>query len=211
MFFTAYPDNYISDGCKGSAPPVAELFARVDNGLAGAHTVAISEPSKEDCAACHTEAGVLTDARFVGASEDGSKVFFETRQPLLGSDTSSNLYEYDFAAPAGARIVRVSGGDATVSSPAADGLEKAQPLVSEDGSHVYFLASGVLTRTPNGVGEAAEGGAANLYVFERDAGYPAGRIAFVARLSPQGLSTMGTQRGCGCDARWSFPGVHQFP
>ena len=199
VFFTAFPDNYKGDGCRGgSAPPVAELFARIDNGLAGAHTVAISEPSKEDCSVCDTEAGVLADARFVGASEDGSKVFFETRQPLLGGDTSSNLYEYDFAAPAGARIVRVSGGDATVSSPAAEDLEKAKPLISEDGSHVYFLANGVLTRTPNGVGEAAEGGAANLYVFERDAGFPAGRIAFVARLSPQ--DDLGSWEGSGFEA-----------
>ena len=189
VFFTAYPDIYGASSCSGSAPPVAELFARIDNGLAGAHTVAISEPSKEDCSVCHTEASVLANAQFVGASEDGSKVFFETRQPLLGSDTSSNLYEYDFAAPAGARIVQVSGGDATVSSPAAEDLENASPLVSEDGSHVYFLANGVLTRTPNGMGESAEGGAANLYVFERDAGFPAGRIAFVARLSPQDLGS----------------------
>jgi hypothetical protein len=56
--------------------------------------------------------------------------------------------------------------------------------VSEDGSHAYFLAQGVLTKTPNGEGEAAEAGAHNLYVFERDAAYPAGRIAFVARLGP---------------------------
>ena len=187
VFFTAYPDNYENDGCRGSAPPVAELFARIDNGLVGAHTVAISEPSKEDCSVCDTQASVLADAHFVGASEDGSKVFFSTRQPLLGSDTSSNIYEYDFDAPAGARIVRVSGGDATVSSPPAEDLESTKPQISEDGSHVYFLAHGVLTKTPNGEGESAEGGAANLYVFERDASYPTGRTAFVARLSPLDL------------------------
>ncbi|MGH2853812.1 MAG: hypothetical protein ACRDLF_06435 [Solirubrobacteraceae bacterium] len=190
VFFTALQQSY---GCKGSAPPAAELFARIDNGLAGAHTVAISEPSKEDCSACDTEAGVLADAQFRGASEDGSKVFFSTTQPLLGGDSSSNIYEYDFGAPAGARVVRVSGGDSTVSSPTADvlpgdGNENLWVQVSEDGSHVYFFANGVLTKTPNGQGESAEAGAANLYVFERDAGYPAGRIAFVARLSPEDLA-----------------------
>jgi hypothetical protein len=198
VFFTAYPDNYIGeetgDGCKGSAPPVAELFARIDNGLADARTVAISEPSNEDCSACDTEAGVLANAKFEGASEDGSRVFFTTTQPLLGSDTSRNIYEYDSGAPAGSRIVRVSAGDSTVSAPAAGvlpttkfgfGIEPRVPQISEDGSHVYFLANGVLTRTPNGQGEAAEAGAANLYVFERDARYPAGRIAFVARLSAE--------------------------
>jgi len=189
VFFTAEP-------CVGG-PPVREVFARIDNGQPGARTVAISEPSKEDCSACNTEAAVLAGARFAGASADGSKVFFTTAQPLLGSDTSSNLYEYDFDAPAGERVVRVSGGDATVSNPVAEvevqpstggsqddryGIELSATKVSEDGSHVYFLAQGVLTKTPNGEGEAANAGAHNLYVFERDAAYPGGRIAFVARL-----------------------------
>ncbi|MGH2854829.1 MAG: hypothetical protein ACRDLF_11645, partial [Solirubrobacteraceae bacterium] len=194
VYFTAYPKNYGGDGCGGSAPPVAELFARIDSGLADAHTVAISEPSREDCSACNTEAGVLANAEFRGASADGSKAFFATAQPLLGGDTSSNLYEYDFGAPAGERVVRVSGGDSTVSNPTAevlvgDGSSHLWVQVSEDGSHVYFLANGVLTRTPNGQGESAEAGAANLYVFERDASYPAGRIAFIARLSSEDVSS----------------------
>jgi hypothetical protein len=185
VFFTAYPGNYQNDGCKGSAPPVAELFARIDNGLADARTVSISEPSKEDCSACDTEASVLANAQFKSASEDGSKVFFSTTQPLLGNDRSSNIYEYDSGAPAGERIVRVSGGDSTVSAPAAEDLEKAKSPIPEDGSHVYFLANGVLTRTPNEQGESAEVGAVNLYVFERDASHPTGRTAFIARLSQQ--------------------------
>jgi hypothetical protein len=160
-----------------------ELYARIDNGEPDARTVDISEPAKEDCAACDTEAAALTeDAHFEGASQDGSKVFFSTTQALLGGDTSRNLYEYDFDAPAGERIVRVSGGAAH-----AEVLETVHPLVSEDGSHVYFLASSVLTTAPNGQGEAAEAGADNLYVFERDASYPTGRIAFIARLSGEDL------------------------
>ncbi len=188
VFFTAAP-------CNGG-PPVAELFARIDNGLLDAHTVAISEPSKEDCSACDTEAGVLADARFRGASEDGRKVFFVTKQPLLGSDSSENLYEYDFDAPAGERVVRVTAGDATVSNPAPGLVEPSltagvAPMNSEDGSHVYFLATGVLTATPNGEGEAAVGGGYNLYMFERDARFPGGHVAFVARLSPADLSLAG--------------------
>jgi hypothetical protein len=193
VFFTAFPDNYEGDGCSGAAPPVAEVLARIGNGLPGAHTVAISEPSEEDCAACYENGqlksgGQLADAVFVGASEDGSKVFFETTQPLLGTDTSNNIYEYDFDAPPGQRVLRVSAGDATVSNPAADviqgdGNSYLRVLVSQDGSHVYFVASGVLTRAPNGEGESAEAGAPNLYVFERDAEYPSGHVGFVARLS----------------------------
>jgi hypothetical protein len=192
VFFTAYPPNYVGDGCSGTGPPVAELFARIDNGLPDAHTVAISEPSEEDCSACYEHgvlksAGALAEAHFEGASEDGSRVFFTTTQPLLGSDTSRNLYEYDFGAPAGSRLIQASAGDATVSNPTADLLptKNMAPKISEDGSHAYFLANGVLTTVPNGQGEAAEPGAVNLYAFEHDASYPAGRIAFVARLSAE--------------------------
>src|ERR1019366_5821552 len=64
-------------------------------------------------------------------------------------------------------------------------------VVSEDGSHVYFVAHGVLTKTPNGQGESAQPGAENLYVFEHDAAYPAGRIAFVAQLSEEDLYLWG--------------------
>lgn len=173
VFFTAV-------AC-GSSPPVNELFARIDNGLPDAHTVAISEPTAADCAACDTSEGVLQPAHFEGASEDGSKVFFTTTQPLLGGDTSENVYEYDFDAPEGQRIVRVSGGDSTVSDPTAE--VQGVTATSEDGSHVYFVAHGVLTSTPNAQGQSAQDGADNLYVFERDAQYPAGRTAFIASLS----------------------------
>jgi hypothetical protein len=197
VFFTVLPQRFSGGDCNRSAPPVAELFARIDNGLTGAHTVAISEPSEEDCSACYT-GGVLTSAgqldagEFMGASEDGSKVFFETTQPLLGGDSSNNIYEYDFEAPPGQRVTRVSAGDATVSNPAAEvmqgnGSNQLWIQVSQDGSHVYFLAKGVLTKTPNQQGESAEAGAPNLYVYQRDAEYPSGRIAFITRLSSADL------------------------
>jgi hypothetical protein len=183
VFFTVLPK---AGGCE-SAPPVSELFARIDSGLPEARTVAISEPSEEDCSACYaggvlTSAGDLQNADFQGASEDGSKVFFETSQPLLPGAVGVNLYEFDIDAPAGERIVRVSpsAGDPR--------LLTHTPIVSEDGSHVYFLANAVLTTTPNGEGETAEAGANNLYAFERDARDPAGQLAFVARLSEEDLS-----------------------
>jgi hypothetical protein len=190
VFFTAVSDagRFTRLGepspCPSStpAPVVNELYARVENGEPGAHTVAISEPSKEDCAACETFEGEPTrrsPAYFVGASEDGSKVFFQTAQPLLGGDTSANIYEYDFDAPAGERIVRVSGGDGSVSNPTA-GVLPGSERVSNDGSYVYFDASGVLTSAPNSMGQTAQEGADNLYVFERDARYPAGHTAFIA-------------------------------
>ena len=161
----------------GSSPLVEELYARVDNGTPEAHTVAISEPSEADCGECGTAAAVRQPASAVGFSSDGSKAFFTTTQPLLGGDSSENLYEYDFDGAAGDRVLRVSGGDATVTDPVA-GIERVVGI-SPDGSHVYFTASGVLTRTLNGLGQEAEEGRSNLYLYERDARYPDGRTAFV--------------------------------
>ncbi len=172
---------FFTSAACGSAPAANELFARVGNGTPGARTVAISEPSVSDCAACDTSAVSVEPAFFQGASTDGSKVFFVTRQPLLGGDGSANIYEYDFDAPPGEKIIRVSGGDATVSDPTAE----VQGIVqtSQDGSHVYFVASGVLTKNPNAQGQVAHAGANNLYMFERDAQYPSGRTVFIADLS----------------------------
>ena len=65
-------------------------------------------------------------------------------------------------------------------------------MISQDGSHVYFLAQSVLTKTPNAEGESAVAGANNLYVFERDASHPAGSIAFVAQLSSRDLAAWET-------------------
>ncbi len=90
-----------------------------------------------------------------------------------------NIYEYDFDAPAGERVVRVSGGDATVSDPMAQ--VKGMVARSDDGSHVYFVAGGVLTATPNEVRQVARQGADNLYVFDTETG----QTAFISTLSEE--------------------------
>lgn len=187
---TARRQNAVSeDGSKvfftalacGSSPPVNELFARTDNGQSDAQTVAISEPSGHDCTECDTAQGMLASATFQAASRNGSRVFFTTNQPLLGSDGTNNVYEYDFGRAPGEKLLRISGGDATVSSPQA--AVQGVVDISQDGSEVYFVAKGVLTTNSNGEGHHAEAGAYNLYLFEHDARYPAGHTAFVTTLS----------------------------
>ena len=152
---------------------VDELYARRD----GSETVAISEPTSSQCAACST--GARSAAEFQGASEDGSKAFFLTEQELFAGDTTMNLYEYDFENPEGEKIVRVSAGSA---KPEVQGVAR----VSKDGSHVYFVARGVLTAQPDPSLPAdrreAVAGADNLYVFERDLAHPQGHVAFVVTL-----------------------------
>jgi hypothetical protein len=175
---------FFTDACQG------ELFARVDNGESDQHTVAISEPSSAECSACDTVVGERQAASFVGASEDGSKAFFQTTQPLL--DGMGGLYEYDFDAPEGEKVKLVAPGSLTVLR------------VSEDGSHVYFLSTKVLTAEPSpsvrgkdSAGDPVEAGAVaqpgqnNMYVFEQDGRYPSGHVAFVATLAQEDGGSQG--------------------
>ncbi len=176
VFFT--PASHETSGCPlaVTAPEVDELYARLDQ----LQTVDISEPPSTACGQCQTT--IRSRAIFQGASKDGSKAFFLTNQELFPGDTGTNLYEYDFDNPAGEKIVRVSSGSPGYesSNPEVQGVAR----VSEDGSHVYFVAKTVLA------GENAEHrspvpGANNLYVFERDAEFRHGRTTFIATLSSE--------------------------
>jgi hypothetical protein len=152
VFFTSAS----ASSCGAPGPAVDEVYARIE----GARTVAISEPSASDCEECDTSS--KADARFSGASRDGSKVFFTTGQHLLPGATGVGpyLYEYDFDGPAGGRVTLVSVGD--VAGPGVLGVAR----LSDDGSHVYFVAQGVLTGA-NREGKAPISGAPNLYVWTR--------------------------------------------
>jgi hypothetical protein len=194
VFFT--PSGADEQTCGGVQPPVDELYARIDQ----SQTVKISAPSPIGCTTPACEGAPASDALFEGASRDGSKAFFTSTQQLTdqaSEDSTSgdsavgrvgsgcpeaqgsgcNLYEYDFANPPGENLVTVSAGSA---SPHVQGVVR----ISEDGSHVYFVAEGVLTGAPNTQEQTAQAGANNLYVFERDAQFPAGRTSFIATLSP---------------------------
>lgn len=186
VFFTPGTGT-ASSGCL----TVSELFARIDGGEPDARTVSLSEPSLTDCGACDTSSPA--SATFQGASADGSKAFFTTTQPLLSGATGENIYEYNFDAAAGQKLQLVSGGDATVTDPASDVLGVTR--ISGDGSHVYFVAGGVLTTTPNSQGAQASAGADNLYLYEQDAAFPNGRTVFIGDLAAADSSLWGPQAG----------------
>ncbi len=186
VFFTA-------EECSGS-PSVNELYARISQ----ERTVAISEPAHPlaqgsgpgpeecdaTCAAATHEPGI-----FVGASEDGSKVFFLTAQPLLNGDedTKTDLYEAEIEGEgAHARIgklIQLSHDPNAGQAAEVQGVAR----VSEDGSHMYFVARGVLTAEPDlslrAEHQVAVAGEENLYVYERDARYPGGHTSFIGTLS----------------------------
>jgi hypothetical protein len=156
IFFTA-PDPYASGaGCwnEHSTPQEnpPQVYMRVD----GTSTVEVSAP---DPGVGHP-AG--SPAIYVGASADGSKVFFMS---------SAELFEYDTEAPEGERLTRISSGE----SGNAEGNVDFVGAISNDGSTVYFAAFGKLAEGASTLSQAANekaqglvenGGGVNLYRYD---------------------------------------------
>jgi hypothetical protein len=168
--------------CEGGPAHPVQLFVRVD----GERTLTVSAPLAGDCTEepCKAAAEAMPkDAVFQGASENGSKVFFTTMQPLVNEDgdTGNDLYMATIGCPGAA-------GEACGSAPrevtslvqvshdphAGQSAEVAPQVValSPDGSRVYFVAAGVLSEGEGG-GAAPVQGAENLYVYDTRTGKPA--------------------------------------
>jgi hypothetical protein len=121
-------------------PPELYMSEREADG--SFRTVEISAPEEEMVG---VDPDGLQPAAFVGASADGSKVFFMTRSELTKDDTGHHaieLYEYNTEAVAGEKaLTRVSGGET-----GGEGNVDFVGAVSSDGSAVYFTAFGELVR-----------------------------------------------------------------
>jgi hypothetical protein len=154
------------------------------------------------CVENTTNTARFRDAQFVGAAADGSQVFFTDTQQLTDSasqdsnpadtatgtgcsetsagDSGCNLYTYVSPRedpPGGRNLVDVSAGSAA-GGPRVQGVM----AFSSDGSHVYFVARGVLTGAANDEGHSARDGEENLYAFTRDDEHPQGSVQFIATL-----------------------------
>jgi hypothetical protein len=169
VIFTA-PDPYAKNdgaGCwNGGAENTPQLYARF-----GGKTVEISAPEAGAPKGTGTHYAV-----YVGASEDGSRVFFVTETELTKDDTGIHdpeLYEWrpegtGECVKANGCLTRVSHGESGVAA----GDVADVPEVSADGSAVYFMASGILASnagsdgTPASAGECQNGGACNLYRYD---------------------------------------------
>ena len=163
VFFTAPNPDMSSSlggpggrGCwNGATTDAPQLYVR-----SGGDTTEVSAPEEGA-----PEAGGRYIAQYVGASEDGSRVFFVTEAELTKSDEGIHdleLYEYDIEKPIGERLTRVSAGEPGSPAATAGAVVYAVPAVSADGSAVYFLARGQLTAGH----PAAPGGEVNLYQYD---------------------------------------------
>jgi hypothetical protein len=183
IFFTALQgcslfDPHTFEVTHYEGPTVNEVAVRVD----GSHTIPISEPSLSFCT-LPTPDPSCADAVFEGASADGTRAFFTTTQPETGgTDTTKNLYEAKVGESSLNGMTQVSAGA---------GAEGAQVQgvvrISDDGSHVYFVAQGVLTSAPDSHGRTAQAGADHLYAYDG----ASGETKFVAALSSSDSSLWG--------------------
>jgi hypothetical protein len=186
VFFTA-----LAGGCAtgASGPGVNQLYARI--GDPGATQVTVNVAGTSGCAASDA-CDVTSPPTYQGASADGSKVFFTTSQALSGdADSTNDLYECELPGDAGTPPAPAGAVNAcphlrAISTTGTTAGANVQSVlaVSEEGTRVYFTATGALTNAPNDQGRIAEAGQDNLYLWEApDEANPAGRTAFIAALS----------------------------
>ena len=200
VFFSTAVEPAKGISCDTSSNP-EQLFVRVG----GVRTLEVSRPleSSKVFGGCEKngvpgevpcqEAAAHASAGFDGASEDGSRVFFTSEAPLVGSDTSNNLYMATIGCASGEGEACVTAGEAANTEVTSLVQVSHDPNTGEpadvqgtvriapDGSRVYFVARGVLTGTPStnaqgygahgeavGSGAVAQPGADNLYVFDSE-------------------------------------------
>jgi hypothetical protein len=144
IFFTA-PDPFgKGTGCWEGTAHTPQLYVREN----GTTTVPISAPPG---------ASNPKPAVYVGASNDGSRVFFLTATKLTVDDRTGDLELYEYNTDTGA-LVRVSRGE----SGEAAGEVTRVVAVAPDGSAVYFIANGRLTS------DAPSVAGAKLYRFDTE-------------------------------------------
>ncbi|HUC08234.1 MAG TPA: hypothetical protein VMR96_09095, partial [Solirubrobacterales bacterium] len=197
IYFTTRPGQKLSDGNCQPTVNLQRIMKRVET-PAGPW---ISEPIQSECdrvaPACSTNDG---DDGFEAASQEGGKLFFTTVRQLANSDLDTgpgpncrfgsayagcDLYLHDASQPEGEQLTQVSAGDATTPTPGQGAEILGVAALGGDGSHVYFVAQGVLTTHPNSEGASAVAGQPNLYLYEKDANNPNGRTVFISTLTPE--------------------------
>ncbi|HEY3828046.1 MAG TPA: hypothetical protein VGL57_02510 [Solirubrobacteraceae bacterium] len=185
--------------CVNSEPAHYQVFVRLD----ASRTLEVSRPLGSACTEVPCGGGAAAAARasadFVGASEDGSRVFFTTKAPLVegDKDQDDDLYMAEISCPeaepecgVAKRVVKslqqVSHAPRVGEAAEVQGVVAVAP----DGSRAYFVARGVLSEAPNAQGAVAVRGADNLYAYTAaSGGGTTGDVAFVGQLcSGQGIS-----------------------
>jgi hypothetical protein len=178
IFFTTSKNRVYGTICDTGGEPVpvnpAIVYARID----GQKTLQLSAPLASDCRSGPCLSAPQARAEFQGANEAGTRVFFTTAQPLVSADTDgqTDLYMAEIGCPGAVAVCEPADRELTSLTqvshdPHAGDPAEVQGVVSiaPDGSHVYFVAAGVLGGA-NAEGAAPVQGADNLYVYDATAG-----------------------------------------
>lgn len=167
IFFTTVVEG--TNDCSGGKK---QLFVR----LGGTRTLEVSRPLLPcEEVPCPQDVGRAA-AYFKGASEDGSRVFFTTKAPLVGTgtDESDNLYMATIGCPEGESgcnieqrqvlsLVQVSQDANAGEAANVQGVVR----LASDGSRIYFVATGILGHEiANMEGQLPVTGADNFYVYD---------------------------------------------
>ncbi len=142
IFFTT-PDNELYENSEASCQEPHRLYMRVN----GMETVEISapQPGVVDPTGTH-------NAEFIGATLDGTHVWFLSEQELTADDTGHalQLYEYNTVTR---KLMRVSRGEPGTTEGSFFDIRttEAPELIafSENGSILYFLSASKLTTEPS--------------------------------------------------------------
>ena len=178
VFFSAS-----AGGCRSGATARPSSSSTPASALLGTQaTVNAAAKSQSECASS-TSCGVTSAVSYQGAAMNGSKVFFTRAQAGLVSgdaDATNALYECELPGDAGATPAPCGKVNAcptlkaiSVTGTSAGASVQSVVSVSEEGSRVYYIATGVVTSAPpNSQGQTAQAGKDNLYVYEPDPAHP---------------------------------------
>lgn len=172
VFFTA-PDPYAVNegaGCwNGATSNAPQVYMRSHD-----ETIEISAPEAGVSEEGHRP--LMHPAVFVGAAEDGSKVFFITETELTQDAASRKLHDpelYEYETETG-NLTRVSAGEvgSAVRAAGSSGAHVYRVMaVAADGAAIYFTASGALVAKVSAFSEPQESnGPVNLYRYDTATG-----------------------------------------
>jgi hypothetical protein len=196
-----YRNAIANDGSRVIFTVGSHLYVR--NMLAG-ETQQVDAPQ--------IEAFTAAQAVYQTASGDGSKIFFTDEAKLTANSSASNLIPkasdlYEFDAETG-KVTDLSADPSFKATGEHAAVQGLLPGVSEDGSAVYFVANGVLTKVPNSRGEtaqpghcvarieaenAASGASCNLYV--KHGASESEAPTFIGRLSQEDIPDWDNSNG----------------
>jgi uncharacterized protein YegP (UPF0339 family) len=167
---TPVPTHAISADGSRIVFSVAEGFEHIYDRLNGTTTVDVSASQRTPSAGNPT-------ATYHDASVDGSHVLFTspgalTNDAVVGSGV--NLYDYD-----------VETGRLSDLTAANEVEVQGLAGISEDASHVYFVADGVLATNSNSQSDTAIAGKPNLYLWN------GGQTTFIATLGGEDVHDWG--------------------